>query len=94
MVRKNMVNHVLAERRVLSLAKTPFVVKLYFAFQSRQCLYLVMEFVVGGDIGSLIKSLGPFEESMALFYTGECSMALEVLHQNGIVHRFAIFLFN
>ena len=41
MVRKNMVNHVLAERRVLSLSKTPFVVKLYYAFQSQDYLYLV-----------------------------------------------------
>lgn len=41
MVRKNMVNHVLAERRVLSLSRTPFVVKLYYAFQSQDYLYLV-----------------------------------------------------
>jgi serine/threonine protein kinase len=88
MVRKNMVNHVLAERRVLSLAKTPFIVKLYYAFQSSDYLFLVMDYIVGGDLGSLLKSIGPFDEAMALFYAGECSLALETLHQNGIIHRY------
>lgn len=41
MVRKNMVNHVLAERKVLSLANNPYVVKLFYAFQSKLFLYLV-----------------------------------------------------
>lgn len=45
MVRKNMVNHVLAEKRVLSLSRTPFVVKLYFAFSSVDYLYLVELFL-------------------------------------------------
>ncbi|RUS15158.1 hypothetical protein BC937DRAFT_92831 [Endogone sp. FLAS-F59071] len=40
MVRKNMVNHVLAEKRVMSLSRTPFIVKLYFAFSSQDYLYL------------------------------------------------------
>src|ERR1043165_9094972 len=50
MVRKNMVNHVLAERRVLSLSRTPFVVKLFYAFQSQDYLYLVGYYgkLVGG----------------------------------------------
>lgn len=41
MIRKNMVSQVMAERQVLSLSKNPFVVRLYFAFQSREYLYLV-----------------------------------------------------
>lgn len=49
MVRKNMVSHVLAERKVLSLSNNPFVVKLYYAFQSKDFLYLVMEYMIGGE---------------------------------------------
>jgi len=41
MVRKNMVNHVFAERTVLSLVRTPYVVRMFFAFQSKDYLYLV-----------------------------------------------------
>ncbi|CAG8627203.1 16479_t:CDS:10, partial [Gigaspora rosea] len=87
MVRKNMVNHVLAERRVLSLSRTPFVVKLFYAFQSQDYLYLVMEYLIGGDLSSLLQCFERFEEDMARMYTAEVVLALEYLHSNGITHR-------
>ncbi|ORX91060.1 serine/threonine protein kinase 15 [Basidiobolus meristosporus CBS 931.73] len=87
MVRKNMVSQVMAERRVMSLAKTPFVVKLYYAFQSTDYLYLVMEYLIGGDLSSLLQIMGAFEEDMARIYTAETVLALEYLHNNGITHR-------
>lgn len=87
MVRKNMVNHVLAERRVLALTNTPFVVQLFYAFASKDYLYLVMEYIIGGDLSSLLAVFGSFEEDMAKMYIAECVLALEYLHQNGITHR-------
>lgn len=87
MVRKNMVNHVLAERTVLALSNASFIVKLYYAFQSKNYLYLVMDYVVGGDVSSLLSALGTFTEDMASVYCGEAVMAIEYLHQNGIIHR-------
>lgn len=87
MVRKNMVNHVLAERRVLALTRTPFVVQLFYAFASKDYLYLVMEYVIGGDLSSLLAVFGSFEEEMARMYIAECVLALEYLHSNGITHR-------
>ncbi|KAF9580689.1 hypothetical protein BGW38_002566, partial [Lunasporangiospora selenospora] len=87
MVRKNMVSHVLAERRVLALTKTPFVVQLFYAFASKDYLYLVMEYVIGGDLSSLLSVFGLFDEDMARMYIAECILALEYLHSNGITHR-------
>ncbi|KAK5827848.1 kinase-like domain-containing protein [Linnemannia elongata] len=87
MVRKNMVNHVLAERRVLALTRTPFVVQLFYAFASKDYLYLVMEYVIGGDLSSLLAVFGSFDEDMAKMYIAECILALEYLHSNGITHR-------
>ncbi|KAI8346972.1 kinase-like domain-containing protein [Mortierella sp. GBAus27b] len=87
MVRKNMVNHVLAERRVLALTRTPFVVQLFYAFASKDYLYLVMEYVIGGDLSSLLAVFGTFDEDMAKMYIAECILALEYLHSNGITHR-------
>ncbi|ORX93748.1 serine/threonine protein kinase 15 [Basidiobolus meristosporus CBS 931.73] len=87
MVRKNMVSQVMAERRVMSLAKTPFVVKLYYAFQSTDYLYLVMEYLIGGDLSSLLQIMGAFEEDMARIYAAETVLALEYLHNNGITHK-------
>ncbi|KAG0010063.1 hypothetical protein BGZ80_001821 [Entomortierella chlamydospora] len=87
MVRKNMVSHVLAERRVLALTRTPFVVQLFYAFSSKDYLYLVMEYVIGGDLSSLLAVFGSFDEDMAKMYIAECVLALEYLHANGITHR-------
>lgn len=50
MIRKNMISHVLAERQVLALSRNPFVVKLYFAFEGREYLFLVMEYLIGGEV--------------------------------------------
>ncbi|KND05118.1 AGC protein kinase [Spizellomyces punctatus DAOM BR117] len=87
MIRKNMVSHVLAERNVLALSRNHFVVKLYYAFQSREYLYLVMEYLIGGDLSSLLAAFGTFEEPMARMYGAEVALALDYLHTNGIRHR-------
>lgn len=87
MIRKNMVSHVLTERKVLSFSGNPFVVKLFYAFQSNDFLYLVMEYMIGGDLSSILGAMGVFDEEMCVFYSGEVGIALEYLHSNGIVHR-------
>jgi len=87
MVRKNMVDHVIAERNILAQTKNPFVVKLFYAFQSQTNLFLVMEFCNGGDVGSLLRSRGVFEEHLAVVYTAQTVLALEYLHSSGVVHR-------
>ncbi|KAJ3414329.1 hypothetical protein HDV05_006697 [Chytridiales sp. JEL 0842] len=87
MIRKNMVSHVRAEHKVLTLSKNPFVVKLFYAFQSKEYLYLVMEYLIGGDLSSLLSTFGVFEEDMARMYAAEVVLALEYLHNSGITHR-------
>lgn len=87
MIRKNMVSHVIAERKVLSLSNNPYVVKLYYAFQSQENLYLVMEYLIGGDLSSVLSAFGYFDEQMTRIYAAEVSLALEYLQNNGIVHR-------
>jgi len=71
----------------LAKAHTPFVVKLYYAFQSEENVYLVMEYLVGGDLASLLKNFGEFEEPMIKVYIAEIVLALEYLHRIGIIHR-------
>ncbi|KAI9209256.1 serine/threonine protein kinase 15, partial [Polychytrium aggregatum] len=87
MIRKNMVSQVLAERKVLALSRNPFVVKLYYAFQSKEYLYLVMEYLIGGDLSTLLQAFGSFDEDMTRVYAAEVALALEYLHNNGITHR-------
>ncbi|PIA16575.1 serine/threonine protein kinase 15, partial [Coemansia reversa NRRL 1564] len=87
MINKNMVTQALAERRALSLLSTDWVVQLYYAFHSSKHLFLVMEYLVGGDLAGLLRVWGVMDESAACFYIGEIACAIDYLHCNSIVHR-------
>ncbi|KAI0650328.1 hypothetical protein C8Q79DRAFT_901231 [Trametes meyenii] len=88
MIAKNQITNVKAERMILmKQAESPFVAKLYFTFQSKENLYLVMEYLNGGDCAALIKSLGSLPEEWTQNYIAEVVLGLEYLHQRGIVHR-------
>ncbi|XP_019870215.2 serine/threonine-protein kinase greatwall [Aethina tumida] len=87
MINKNMVTQVVNERNALALTKSPFCVQLYYSLQTSSSVYLVMEYMVGGDLKSLLSVYGFFDESMASFYIAEVSLALEYLHQHSIIHR-------
>lgn len=50
-----------------------------------------MDYLIGGDVKSLLAVYGYFDEDMAVLYTAEVALALEYLHSHGIVHRFVFF---
>ncbi|KYO46822.1 serine/threonine-protein kinase greatwall [Alligator mississippiensis] len=87
MINKNMVHQVQAERDALALSKSPFVVHLYYSLQSANNIYLVMEYLIGGDVKSLLHIYGYFDEEMAVKYISEAALALDYLHRHGIIHR-------
>ncbi len=87
MVAKNQVTNVRSERMILSLLDSPFVVKLYYSFQSKENLYLVMEYLNGGDCASLIMTVGALDEDWARQYVAEVVLGLEFLHSRSIIHR-------
>ncbi|XP_036616221.1 serine/threonine-protein kinase greatwall isoform X1 [Trichosurus vulpecula] len=87
MINKNMAHQVQAERDALALSKSPFIVHLYYSLQSANNVYLVMEYLIGGDVKSLLHIYGFFEEEMAVKYISEVALALDYLHRHGIIHR-------
>ncbi|KAG0621533.1 hypothetical protein M758_3G027100 [Ceratodon purpureus] len=87
MIRKNAVESVQAERNILISARNPFVVRFFYSFTCRDNLYLVMEYLNGGDMYSMLRTLGCLEESLARVYVAELVLALEYLHSLGVVHR-------
>lgn len=87
LMEKTQVENVLVERNILATTSCPFVVRLYYAFQTSQNLFLAMEFLSGGDFFSLLSALQCFEEDFARFYIAECVLALEYLHERGVIHR-------
>lgn len=87
MVNKNMVSQVITERNALALSQSPFCVTLFYSLQNTSSVYLVLDYMVGGDLKSLLAVYGFFDETAARFYCAEISMALQYLHKHGIVHR-------
>lgn len=87
MINKNMISQVITERNALALSRSPFCVSLFYSLQTISSVFLVMEYMVGGDLKSLLAMYGFFEESAARFYTAEICLALQYLHKHGIVHR-------
>ncbi|KAK1277760.1 Serine/threonine-protein kinase AtPK2/AtPK19 [Acorus gramineus] len=87
MIRKNAVESILAERDILISARNPFVVRFFYSFTCEENLYLVMEYLNGGDLYSLLRNLGCLEEEMARTYIAEVVLALEYLHSLNVVHR-------
>ncbi|KAF0298566.1 Serine/threonine-protein kinase greatwall [Amphibalanus amphitrite] len=87
MVNKNMMEQVVTERDALALQRSPFCVQIFYSLQSANSIYLVMEYLIGGDLKSLLAICGCFEESMAAFYVAEVALALDYLHSHQIIHR-------
>jgi serine/threonine-protein kinase RIM15 len=88
MIAKNQITNVKAERTILmDQANSPYVAKLFWSFQSREYLYLVMEYLNGGDCASLIRTLGGLPEEWVKCYIAEVVLGLEYMHDRGIVHR-------
>merc|ERR1719367_787964 len=87
MIKKNMQGQVVAERNALALTNSPFCVKLFYCLQSSNNIFLLMEYLIGGDLKSLLNIYGFFDENMAKFYAAEIALALSYLHKHSIIHR-------
>jgi len=87
MVEKEQVAHVRAERDILVEVDHTWVVKMFYSFQDADSLYLVMEFLPGGDIMTLLMKKDTLPEEAAQFYMAETALAIETIHQLGFIHR-------
>ncbi|CAI5723483.1 unnamed protein product [Hyaloperonospora brassicae] len=85
--RRNQVEHTRTERRVLGRAKHPFIVHLHYAFQTSQKLYFVLDYCPGGELFFHLSRMEKFTPAMALYYCAEITLALEHLHDLGVVYR-------
>lgn len=75
--------HVKAERDVLAeSSKTPWVVQLFYSFQDAVHLYLIMEFIPGGDLMGLLMKQDKFNEGTTMFYVAECAAAIHEVRSN------------
>ncbi|EGG02687.1 uncharacterized protein MELLADRAFT_91210 [Melampsora larici-populina 98AG31] len=89
MLRKGQEGHVRAERDLMSLASSSskWIVRLIYSFQDLDHLYLVMEYMIGGDMLNLLIEKDKFSEEMSKFYIAEMILAIEEAHRLGFIHR-------
>lgn len=81
------VRHILTERDILTTAKSEWLVKLLYAFQDDQQIYLAMEYVPGGDFRTLLNNTGVLHNRHARFYIAEMLSCVDSLHVLGYIHR-------
>ncbi|XP_066596645.1 ribosomal protein S6 kinase beta-1-like isoform X2 [Prorops nasuta] len=79
--------HTKAERNILEAVKHPFIVDLIYAFQTGGKLYLILEYMCGGELFRHLNHEGIFLEDVACFYLSEIILALQHLHLQGIIYR-------
>ncbi|EZG44964.1 putative CAMP-dependent protein kinase catalytic subunit [Gregarina niphandrodes] len=81
------VNHVESEREILSLINHPFMVRMFGTDQDRDHLYIIMEFVSGGEFFSFLRRNKRLDNAVAKFYAAHIVLILEYLHHRRIVYR-------
>jgi len=86
-IERNEVQRAFMERDILSFMQNPFVVSMLCSFQTKTHLCMVLEYVEGGDVGTLLKNMGGLDIDLARMYHAETLLALEYIHSYGIVHR-------
>ncbi|KAL5702316.1 non-specific serine/threonine protein kinase [Ranunculus cassubicifolius] len=87
MLRRGQVEHVRAERNLLAEVDSNCIVKLYCSFQDDEFLYLIMEYLPGGDMMTLLMRKDTLTEDEARFYVGETVLAIESIHKHNYIHR-------
>ena len=86
MLNKNQLMHVRTEKEIMT-ASNPWIVKLKYSFQDDYYLYLVMDFLPGGDLMNLLMKKEVLTEDEARFYTAEMILAVDSVHKLNCIHR-------
>ncbi|XP_071798516.1 cAMP-dependent protein kinase catalytic subunit PRKX-like [Asterias amurensis] len=86
-VRLKQTDHVLSEKAILASIQHPFIVNLIWAYHNETFLYMLLEYVCGGELFTYLRSMGRFKSSIAKFFALEIICALDYLHKEDIVYR-------
>ncbi|KAM9307311.1 cGMP-dependent protein kinase 1-like isoform 2-T2 [Pholidichthys leucotaenia] len=79
--------HILSERRIMMEVHSPFIIRLYRTFRDSKYLYMLLEVCLGGELWTLLRDRGSFDDGTTRFYAGCVIEALAFLHSRGIIYR-------
>lgn len=86
-IKMKQVEHTNDERRMLKLVEHPFLIRMWGTFQDSRNLFMVMDYIEGGELFSLLRKSQRFPNPVAKFYAAEVTLALEYLHSHDIIYR-------
>eukprot|EP00930_Biecheleria_cincta_P034412 TRINITY_DN23789_c0_g1_i1.p1 TRINITY_DN23789_c0_g1~~TRINITY_DN23789_c0_g1_i1.p1 ORF type:complete len:795 (+),score=100.36 TRINITY_DN23789_c0_g1_i1:97-2481(+) len=86
-ISRNLTRYAVTERNLLSYIRHPYIVRLHYAFQTSNCLVLVLQYCSGGNLSDLLKREGSLPEVVVRLYMAEVLLALEHLHARQVVYR-------
>jgi serine/threonine protein kinase len=86
-IKKKQVEHTKTERSVLGYVHHPYIVGLHMAFQTADKLFFVLDYCSGGELFFELGKVGSFTEDRARFYAAQITLALEYVHQKGVIYR-------
>ncbi|CAR23982.1 cAMP-dependent protein kinase type 3 [Lachancea thermotolerans] len=86
-VKLKQVEHTNDERRMLSIVSHPFIIRMWGTFQDAEQVFMIMDYIEGGELFSLLRKSQRFPNPVAKFYAAEVCLALEYLHAHEIIYR-------
>ena len=86
-IKKKQVEHTKTERSVLGYVHHPYIVGLHMSFQTADKLFFVLDYCSGGELFFHLGKVGSFSEDRARFYAAQITLALEYVHQKGVIYR-------
>ncbi len=86
-IESKQIEHVQNEKTILSKTNHPFLVRLYWTTHTNNLLYLLLEYIPGGELFQMMRKRIKFDSKTAIFYASEVLLGLDYLHHLDILYR-------